>query len=143
MSLINYALENAKDLESEEKLNINYLQPVINELQSEIDEYEEDISQLDESYALGAEKADELRDDIATLQYRLDELRDLQNATENSGDAVNEEYFKEHAQEIAEELNTADMNVWPMTCIDWENATDELRSDYTYYKIGDTAFYVR
>src|SRR5208282_2051077 len=41
-------------------------------------------------------------------------------------------YFKEYAQELAEECGMIQKEVkWPYTCIDWDHAARELLMDYT------------
>lgn len=40
--------------------------------------------------------------------------------------------FVKYAQQLAEDIGAVDdFSRWPCTCIDWERAANELRSDYT------------
>lgn len=53
-----------------------------------------------------------------------------------------ESYFERYAQDLAEELyEVADH--WPFTCIDWEEAAEELKVDYTTYEIDGYTYYQR
>lgn len=46
-----------------------------------------------------------------------------------SGEFSSDEEF---AQDLADQLGSVDKNaVWPMTCIDWEQAASELMYDYS------------
>jgi hypothetical protein len=48
---------------------------------------------------------------------------------------IRDSYFEDHARELAEEMaggiEREMVNRWPFTCIDWEQAADELKQDYT------------
>lgn len=47
---------------------------------------------------------------------------------------------EDFAQEIADQLGSVDKNlVWPQTCIDWEQAAEELMHDYS----EDGGYYFR
>ncbi len=49
-----------------------------------------------------------------------------------------------HARELADELNERDaFNHWPFTCIDWQQAADELRTDYTVVEIAGKTYLYR
>ncbi len=45
---------------------------------------------------------------------------------------IREDYFKEYAQELAEDIGAIDRNAsWPLTYIDWDAAAAALMQDYT------------
>lgn len=45
---------------------------------------------------------------------------------------VSDDYFQEYAQNLAEESGMVDTRAsWPMNCIDWEQAANELKDDYS------------
>src|SRR5215216_506825 len=51
-----------------------------------------------------------------------------------------ESYFERYAQDLAEELyEVADH--WPFTCIDWSQAAEELKTDYTTYEIDGYTYW--
>jgi hypothetical protein len=56
---------------------------------------------------------------------------------------IAESYFKEYAQELADDLGLIDAAVWPLTCIDWEHAAKELRYDYTGVTYDGTDYLIR
>ena len=82
-----------------------------------------------------------------------DELRILE-ALASEGEAspdwqygetlIRESYFKDYAQQMAEDCGMIPDNLtWPCTCIDWEQATRELRSDYSEIEFDDVTYLIR
>lgn len=57
---------------------------------------------------------------------------------------IRDSYFRDYAQELAEELG-ADLNraVWPYTCIDWDAAARDLRQDYTAIEWDGVTYWTR
>jgi len=57
---------------------------------------------------------------------------------------IRDSYFKEYAQELAEDIGAVDSNTtWPNSCIDWDQAARELRMDYTGVDFGGVTYWVR
>jgi hypothetical protein len=57
---------------------------------------------------------------------------------------IRDTYFRTYAEELAEDLGAVDRNArWPMTCIDWAAAAEELRQDYIEISVGDRTWYAR
>jgi hypothetical protein len=57
---------------------------------------------------------------------------------------VPEHEFEDYAREFAEDIGaTPDSNQWPLYCIDWARAADELRSDYTDIYFDGTSYLCR
>lgn len=85
-------------------------------------------------------------------QDELQALEDLLDSIEGDGDIkfegrwfpselIAEEYFEDHAKKLAEGLYD-NMDNWPFTCIDWEQAASELQHDYISVEFeGDTYYY--
>ena len=58
---------------------------------------------------------------------------------------IRESYFVEYAQELAEDCgdyNSRDVK-WPYTCIDWEQAAQELLDDYASIEFDNITYYLR
>ena len=58
---------------------------------------------------------------------------------------IRESYFMEYAQELAEDCgdyNSRDVK-WPYTCIDWEQAAQELLDDYASIEFDGVTYYLR
>jgi hypothetical protein len=88
----------------------------------------------------GTIEADELKQ-LEALRDEIGESRGKIN--DEGGPFVHENDFEEYAQELAEDIGAIDRNAsWPLGCIDWERAADELKMDYSSVEWnGDTYFY--
>jgi hypothetical protein len=59
---------------------------------------------------------------------------------------IPEDEFAEYAEELAKETSVIPeeaFNRWPYTCIDWDDAADQLKQDYTEVKYQGTTYLVR
>jgi hypothetical protein len=64
---------------------------------------------------------------------------------------IRDSYFKDYAQELAEDCCPFQRNspeaealqMWPYSCIDWEQAASELRMDYTSVAFDGVTYWVR
>jgi hypothetical protein len=59
---------------------------------------------------------------------------------------IADSYFEEYAEEIAEDVVGRDViqnATWPLNCIDWEAAADQLKQDYTSYEIEGKTYWAR
>jgi len=94
--------------------------------------------------------------DQDTLFAELQELEALlEECKGNGGDEqwegdwypvtlIRDSYFQSYTQELCEELGTpAGCDVWPFTCIDWEQAARELQMDYTSVEFSCVAYWTR
>lgn len=54
---------------------------------------------------------------------------------------IAEGYFTDYARETAEDIYDI-KNHWPYTCIDWEQAAEELKVDYSTIEAGGYTFYI-
>ena len=98
-------------------------------------------------------------DAIAQLERELEEgddrteLEALRNLAEQGRDLpdweygvtlVRESYFEDYAQEFAEDIGAISHDLqWPLYCIDWERAADDLRMDYTELDFAGITYYAR
>lgn len=57
---------------------------------------------------------------------------------------IRDSYFKEYAQEFAEEIGAIGRNMaWPANCIDWNRAACELQMDYTSGDFDGVTYWAR
>lgn len=57
---------------------------------------------------------------------------------------IADEHFQDYAQELAEEIGAINRNEsWPNNCIDWEQAANELKQDYTAIEVDGDTYWVR
>lgn len=88
--------------------------------------------------------------ELKHLQAFLDEMRG------NGGDhqwrgnwypvtLIRESYWRDYVQEYADDIHGAAMRdaQWPMNCIDWDKAGDELQMDYTGADFDGITYYFR
>lgn len=87
--------------------------------------------------------------ELQRLNALLDELRG------NSGDEqwredwypvtlVRDSYFETFAREEAESLDLIKSDArWPYTCIDWEEAAEQLKQDYTTVEFEGVTYWYR
>lgn len=79
-----------------------------------------------------------LEDEIDALQEVVDEgIEDT---------LVHEDYFQKYAEELAVDIGAighGQRDHWPYTCIDWEQAADELKQDYSVIDIRGGTYYYR
>jgi hypothetical protein len=80
----------------------------------------------------------------------LKALKDLQDQAEGYSDwrhgaaLIRDSHFKDYARDLAEDTGAINSDVsWPYTCIDWEQAADELQTDYTSVEFDGVTYWIR
>lgn len=98
----------------------------------------------------GEKEDDEARQEaLDEFQYAHgDEIDSLQGVVDEGIDEslIHEDYFQEYAKELAVDIgaiNYGQRNRWPYTCIDWEQAAEELKQDYSVIDIRGGTYYYR
>jgi hypothetical protein len=59
---------------------------------------------------------------------------------------IRESYFETYAQQLADDLGytgSGKTDHWPFTCIDWEQAAEELQQDYTSVDFDGVTYFIR
>lgn len=88
----------------------------------------EDSEYLD----LVKELEDQLWTDMETIAHNYDPV------------LIRDTYFVTYAQDYAEEIGAIGSDAgWPVSFINWEDAAEALRMDYTEFKIGRYVYYGR
>jgi hypothetical protein len=82
---------------------------------------------------------------ISAIHALAEELGygDIGDASRAGVDLIAEDDFEEHARETAEQVSECDFNNWPLTCIDWKQAAEELQSDYSSIEFDGITYYTR
>lgn len=77
-------------------------------------------------------------------------LLNLQEQCEGYGDwkygeaLIHEDYFVQYAKELAEDVCEMPRDIkWPYTCIDWDEAAEELKMDYMEVDFDGETYYMR
>jgi hypothetical protein len=72
------------------------------------------------------------REELAALKALTDEGR--QSPDWHHGETlIRDSYFRDYAKQLAEDIGAVDPELqgrWPYTCIDWDEAAEELKNDY-------------
>jgi len=138
---------------------IDELESEQTDLQDSLDEAEEELESLDED-ATNQERmerenaAREAEGALKTFNddygEELKALKSIADECEGYGDwscgeiLINEEHFEDYARELAEDIGAIPKDSkWPCTCIDWEQAAEELKADYTSVDFNGTTYYMR
>ena len=99
----------------------------------------EDGTELAYSPDFGEDEYDELKE-LVSLAEQGEGCGDW----EHGATLIRDDYFQTYAEQLAEDLGYISRDVrWPYTCIDWEQAADELRQDYSVVEWGDISYLIR
>jgi hypothetical protein len=102
------------------------------EAQAQIDSAESDFG-ADEQAELS--ELESLKDDVGESRGGI---------STDGGPFVHENDFEDYARELADDLGTVDKNAgWPMSCIDWEQAAEELKQDYSSLEFRGVTYLYR
>jgi hypothetical protein len=101
-------------------------------------------------YWITANDSDVARE-LATLRKLADEASPYAEEWEHGETLIRDSYFKEYAQGLAEDCSPFPSNspegkalaMWPYRCIDWDQATRELRMDYTSVDFDGVTYWIR
>lgn len=106
------------------------------DLEERIEALQDELRDLEDEEQGGSEQETE-----------LEELLDLKNQmTESDWYAgtylFSEEGLKTYTQGFVETMY-GDLNEWPISCINWDEATEELKNDFSEYVLGGETYYGR
>lgn len=156
------ALAEAIEADAERRAEIQEQIDALNAI-SEDEQTNEDVAKLIELEASIEDESDEVteaRESLESAENDFDEdeceeLKQLRSLAED-GDGyasdwkygaqlIRESYFEKYARETADDLYGKELrdSHWPFSCIDWEQAAEELMQDYTAIEFGDVTYYVR
>jgi len=129
------------------------------DFQGSLEEAKEELESLDED-ATGNEKF-EKKEAVKEAEQALKEFNDdygeeltalksIADECEGYGDwsygetLIREDYFEDYVRELAEDIGAIPKDSkWPCTCIDWEQAAEELKQDYTSVDFNGVTYYMR
>lgn len=107
----------------------------------EWDEWEEQREELETALEDAAVEFD------SAEEQELDELKELESEISDfhHGEAmIAMEDFVEYAEQLAEDTGAIGRHVnWPLNCIDWERAAEELADDYILVSYQGKDYYAR
>jgi hypothetical protein len=83
--------------------------------------------------------------ELQTLESFANELRGYGDF-EHGESLIRDDYFTEYAEELARDcgmLGDADTTKWPLYCLDWDRAADELKHDYVSADFDGVTYWMR
>ena len=137
------------DLESErDDAQESYNDAVSANLEALTDEEESDTREGRGKAAEALEDAKEALEEWSDEYLEeLDELNDLENEIGREWiygtTLISEDDFKEYAQDLAEDLGMDRNQPWPFSCIDWDQAAEELKQDYSSVEFQGETYWFR
>jgi hypothetical protein len=83
--------------------------------------------------------------ELAKLKAFAEEAESSSSDWTYGATLIHEDYFEDHARELAEDLGyyNSKNERWPYTCIDWAQAAEELKQDYTSVDFDGETYWVR
>ena len=120
-------------------------------LQEAVNDAEDDLSETtDEDVDAAHEAHEEALSDLKEWEdenlEELEELRILRDEIpewRHGESLINDDYFVEYAQDLAEDLGMDRSQPWPYSCIDWDRAADELKMDYSSCEYQGNTYWFR
>ena len=90
-------------------------------------------------------KDEDVKDELAELERVVEEIEGYSGDTAKDGiTLIRDDYFEEYAQDFAIDIGAVPSDLkWPCHCIDWEQAADELKMDYTSVEIDGITYWYR
>jgi hypothetical protein len=96
------------------------------------------------------EKAEDALTDATLTEEETEELKELQELRDEISEwshgetLIPECEFEDYARELAEDIGAIDRYAtWPLGCIDWKEAAEELQSDYSSCEYQGETYYYR
>lgn len=129
---------------------LDELQADIDSIQDEIDSLEEDRQQ-DQDDGESEKNQDQiasLTDSLTIAQEELEPIQKLWDQIEGFEDEtlIREDEFTDYAEEMARDvcgLTSDQMNSWPLTSINWDDAADDLKQDYEEVDFDGITYLIR
>lgn len=136
-------IERAEEIESEicDKLGLDSCE--LGDI--DLHDYARSKQDDDDSPFLGDDEIAE----ACTIRDLLGELNGMGGDEQWRGDwypvtLIKESYFEDYARELADDIGAVSKDAtWPNNCIDWEEAADMLKQDYSSLEIDGETYYTR
>ena len=124
-------------------INVRDLHKEADEIKSEIDDLTEEINDIiEDEDPIPQKTIDNLNNQIKDLNIKLKEIESITDYVDINETLINDNYFEDYARDLADDIYGI-KDYWPFSCIDWEQAADELKSDYYSVEYdGETYWYI-
>lgn len=98
----------------------------------------------DTARAALAEWEEENGEEFSALKSLADQAEGYAGDWRYGATLIRDTYFEDYARELAEDIGAIKRDMgWPYTCIDWEQAAEELQQDYTSVDFAGVDYWVR
>lgn len=81
-------------------------------------------------------------EELAALRKFRDQAMSYSNEWRHGVSLIADRYFKQYAMDYAEETAGVSSSAWPFTCIDWDRAATDLRTDWTAVDFDGETFWI-
>jgi hypothetical protein len=109
------------------------------------DRYQDDLAEREKALDEANEAfSEDEREEIQVLRALADEASGYAADWNHGESLIRDSYFKEFAQQLAEDIGAIDPSAtWPLNCIDWEEAAEQLKADYTSVEFDGVTYWIR
>lgn len=123
-------------------INVRDLHKEADEIKSEIEDLTEEINDIiEDEDPIPQETIDDLNDQIEDLNIKLKEIESITDYVDINKTLINDNYFEDYARDLADGIYGI-KDCWPFDCIDWEQAANALKNDYSSVDYdGETYWY--
>jgi hypothetical protein len=95
-----------------------------------------------------AREREDARTELAALESLMDDMRGYGGDVQIGGDwfpasLIRDNYFPQHAEELASNTTNVNAAEWPFNCIDWDKAAEQLQQDYSSVEFGGVTYWYR
>ena len=118
----------------------------VDDAEKALDAAKDELNAWDGGEHLATDVQDEATDEYQEMLALREAVDELGEPSCRDGDAplISEDYFTDYAQELAEDCCDVPRDLkWPFTCIDWDEAADELKADYSTLTLFGNDYYYR
>ena len=132
---VDKAQETLDDLDSDDFVEVSAFEAAEDEARRELATAQANVKDWDES--------DEGQE-LAKLKAFAEEAEGYAEDWRHGATLIHEDYFEDYARDLAAEGDYDMKNEqWPYTCIDWTQAAEELKQDYTSVDFDGETYWVR
>ena len=84
------------------------------------------------------------QDELKLLKALSEEAEGYSEDWKYGAALIRDSYFEDYARELAKDIGAIkDDMAWPLTCIDWAEAAEQLQQDYTQVDFDGVSYWVR
>lgn len=140
LEVLNEVLNSPEFREDSEDENREESEEERSDLQNEKSDLEEELEELRK----GVNSDDEEIKEYYLLKALEQECEGYASDWQHGTTLIRDTYFETYARELAEDTGAIGRDdPWPIRCIDWDKACDELQMDYTSVDFDGVEYWIR